>query len=192
MINEESPPWFADIATMPVFRHTNGMTIKFHGTITELKDRLLPLDLHGEWQAKPNGVWKFCCKDKAGLLWSETRGTIWFDGPPATTATLADKIEAILANGAIEAPISAGNKIFIVHGRDDNSREQLELILRRLGLEPFILQVTGGGGDTLIEALERMIGKTAQSSFGIVLATPDDMGYSRTDKPELKHARVKT
>lgn len=41
--------------------------------------------------------------------------------------------------------------------------------------------MTGGGGDTLIEALERMIGKAAQSAFGIVLATPDDLGYLKED-----------
>jgi predicted nucleotide-binding protein len=73
--------------------------------------------------------------------------------------------------------LAADSVIFVVHGRDETSREQLELILMRLGLQPFVLQVTGGGGDTLIEALERMIGKSAQSSFGIVLVTPDDIGY---------------
>lgn len=176
---------------MQVLRHTSGMNIKFYGTFQELKDRLLPLDLQGEWQSKPNGVWKFCCKNKSGLHWSETKGTVWFDGPMAAVAALADKVEAALSDSAITEPISADNQIFIVHGRDDNSREQLELILRRLGLEPFILQVTGGGGDTLIEALERMIGKTAQSSFGIVLATPDDMGYSRAEKPEEAKARAR-
>ena len=71
--------------------------------------------------------------------------------------------------------------IFVVHGRDSTAREQLELILHKLGLKPYILQVSGGGGDTLIEVLERMIGKAAQSSFGIVLATPDDLGYLKAD-----------
>jgi len=55
--------------------------------------------------------------------------------------------------------MDSDSQIFVVHGRDHDSRDQLELVLRRLGLEPFILQVTGGGGDTLIESLERMIGK---------------------------------
>ncbi len=79
----------------------------------------------------------------------------------------------------------------MVHGRDTNARDQLELILRRLGLEPFVLQVTGGGGDTLIEALERMIGKTGQSSFGIVLATPDDMGYLKGEGSTEAKARAR-
>jgi predicted nucleotide-binding protein len=64
-------------------------------------------------------------------------------------------------------------------------------VLRRLGLEPFILQVTGGGGDTLIEALERMIGKSAHSAFGIVLVTPGDTGYLKTEKPEDAKPRAR-
>ena len=53
------------------------------------------------------------------------------------------------------------------------------------------MQVTGGGGDTLIEALERQIGKTAQSSFGIVLATPDDLGYLKTETSEDAKPRAR-
>jgi predicted nucleotide-binding protein len=78
-----------------------------------------------------------------------------------------------------------------VHGRDHDARDQLDLILRKLGLLPYILQVTGGGGDTLIEALERMIGKSALSAFGIVLVTPDDMGYLKTEKPEDAKPRAR-
>ena len=56
---------------------------KFHGSLDDLKDRLLPLDLDGEWEEKPNSVWKLKCKDRSGLFWSITKGTIWFDGPAA-------------------------------------------------------------------------------------------------------------
>jgi hypothetical protein len=166
-------------ATITVFAHISPMSSKFHGSLSELKERLVPLGLIGEWKDLPNGIHKFQCKDKGGLSWSETKGTYWFDGPGPAKAALTTKVETVLA-GAAPATTTAelsGSQIFVVHGRDTESRDQLELILRRLGLEPFVLQVTGGGGDTLIESLERMIGKTAQSAFGIVLATPDDMGY---------------
>jgi predicted nucleotide-binding protein len=137
------------------------MPAHFHGSLAELKDRLLPLDLDGDWEAQPNSVWKFRCKDRAGVLWSQTKGTVWFDGPSATKDALAAKVEAVLADGSAPATVPTDSVIFVVHGRDHVSRDQLELVLRRLGLEPFVLQVTGGGGDTLIEALERMIGKSA-------------------------------
>jgi predicted nucleotide-binding protein len=145
------------------------MGTKFHGSLQELKDRLLALDLQGDWEEQPNSVWKLKCTNKAGMLWSMTKGTIWFDGPQAQKANLTQKVESLLADGSILAQAAADSTIFVVHGRDHDSRDQLELILRRLGLAPFVLQVTGGGGDTLIESLERMIGKTAQSAFGIVL-----------------------
>jgi predicted nucleotide-binding protein len=160
------------------------MAAKFHGSLQDLKDRLLPLDLQGEWSERPNGVWKLRCQDRSGLLWSQTKGTIWFDGPAPQKDHLAAKVESALTDGALAAQIDPSSTIFVVHGRDTESRDQLELVLRGLGLAPFVLQITGGGGDTLIEALERMIGKTAKSAFGIVLATPDDMGYLKTEKPE--------
>jgi len=138
---------------------------------------------------QPNKVWKFKCRDKAGLLWSETKGTVWFDGLPLAKANLQKKVEPVLIDGAATVPAAAESTIFVVHGRDEGSRDQLELILRRLGLEPYVPQVTGGGGDTLIEALERMIGKAAQSSFGIVLATLDDLGYLKADGPAEAKAR---
>jgi predicted nucleotide-binding protein len=167
------------------------MPVRFHGSLDDLKDRLLPLDLDGDWEAQPNQVWKLKCRDRAGMLWSPTKGTVWFDGPQAPKDALAAKVEALLADGAAPASVPTDGAIFVVHGRDTDSRDQLELVLRRLGLEPFVLQVTGGGGDTLIEALERMIGKSAQSSFGIVLVTPDDLGYLKTEKPEDSKPRAR-
>jgi predicted nucleotide-binding protein len=125
------------------------------------------------------------------MLWSKTKGTVWFDGPRAAKDALAAKVEAVLAGGAASARAPTDSIIFVVHGRDHEARDQLELVLRRLGLEPFVLQVTGGGGDTLIEALERMIGKSAQSSFGIVLVTPD-MGYlNNSEKAEDAKPRAR-
>ena len=164
---------------------------KFHGSLQELKDRLLPLDLDGEWLEQPNGVHKFRCKDKSGLLWSETKGTIWFEGPHQAKVVLQGKVELILSDGLAVPHVGNESTIFVVHGRDHSARDQLELILRRLGLEPYVLQVTGGGGDTLIEALEKQIGKTAQSAFGIVLATPDDMGYLKSDGSSDAKARAR-
>src|SRR5271170_4238176 len=36
-----------------------------------------------------------------------------------------------------------------------------------------------------------MIGKTAKSAFGIVLVTPDDLGYLKTEKPEDAKPRAR-
>jgi predicted nucleotide-binding protein len=179
------------IAGFTCFRHNLMMALKFHGTLRELQDKLLPLNLDGDWEPQPNGVHKLKCRDRAGLLWSETKGTVWFDGPSPMKDSLSDRVETAFAEFTPAPVAENGGSIFVVHGRDHDSRDQLELVLRRLGLEPFVLQVTGGGGDTLIEALERQIGKSAQSSFGIVLATPDDLGYLKSDSPEDAKPRAR-
>ena len=73
-------------------------------------------------------------------------------------------------------------QVFIVHGHDTQAREQLELVLHKLGLDPFVLANTGGQGLTIIEALEHKIGLNSnQTSFGIILMTPDDMGYAKSN-----------
>ena len=65
------------------------------------------------------------------------------------------------------------------------------MVLHKLGLQPFVLQNTDGGGLTIIKSLERMIGKNAASSFGIVLLTPDDIGYAKKDGETEAKARAR-
>ncbi|HDL01677.1 MAG TPA: DNA-binding protein [candidate division Zixibacteria bacterium] len=89
-------------------------------------------------------------------------------------------------------PTTANKKVFVVHGHDTTAREQLELVLHKLGLNPFVLANTSGGGLTIIEALEAEIGTdNNQARFGIVLMTPDDMGYSKIDGVDNVQARAR-
>ena len=81
----------------------------------------------------------------------------------------------------IAASTSQKKQVFVVHGHDETSKEQLELVLHKLGIDHFILANSGGGGLTIIEALEAKIGKNSTAtSFGVVLMTPDDMGYAQS------------
>jgi len=79
------------------------------------------------------------------------------------------------------------NQVFVVYGHDKDSRDQLEAMLRRWGLEPLILDQLPSEGQTIIEKLENY---TNKAQFGIVLATPDDEGY-RKDHPDEKAFRVR-
>ena len=79
-------------------------------------------------------------------------------------------------------PTAAPNRVFIVYGRDVQAREQLELILRRLRLEPIVLQNIPGNGDTLIEKLETL----TDADFACVLLTPDDKGHLAKKPEEIK------
>jgi predicted nucleotide-binding protein len=79
------------------------------------------------------------------------------------------------------------NKVFVVYGHDKDSRGQLEAMLRRWGLEPLIIDQLPSEGQTIIEKLENY---TEQADFGIVLATPDDVGH-RKDHPSERAFRAR-
>jgi predicted nucleotide-binding protein len=78
-------------------------------------------------------------------------------------------------------------KIFIVYGHDTEAREQLELLLRRLKLEPVILANLVAEGQTIIEMLEK---HRATVKYACVLLTPDDEGH-KLDCPKEKKFRAR-
>lgn len=166
------------IVTLLPWWHSRAMPT-FHGSLEELKAAVEACGVDGDWETKPNGVHRFASRERAGLNWASTKGTIWFDGPEDVKNRFIVEIDAVLGSGAVVA--DANRTIFVVHGHDGATREQLELVLHRLGLKPFVLQNTDGGGLTIIEQLEAMIGKKASSSFGIVLLTPDDVGFAKAE-----------
>jgi len=73
-------------------------------------------------------------------------------------------------------------RVFIVYGHDAEAREQLELLLRRLRLEPIVLQNITTGGDTIIEKLETL----TAADFACVLLTPDDEGHAHGASTAMK------
>jgi len=152
---------------------------QFHGSIDELKAAVEACKLTGEWSERPdNGLHSFRAKTGEVLNWWPSKGTIQFQGK--SQDDFREKLT--VATGAPAAPKQAqatpSAKIFVVHGHDREARDQLELVLMRLGLQPFILQNADGGSKTIIEALEQHIYQEA--AFGIVLLTPDDYGYPKT------------
>lgn len=81
--------------------------------------------------------------------------------------------------------VGAKNRnVFVVYGHDQVARTQLEAMLRRWDLNPLIFDQLESSGDTIIEKLEKYI---SQAGFGIVLATPDDIGYPKDDEGAKKH-----
>ena len=85
------------------------------------------------------------------------------------------------------AAVSNNRKVFVVYGHDMNARTQLEAMLRRWDLEPLIIDQLVSSGNTIIEKLEEYTDKVG---FGIVLATPDDIGYAK-DCEDRKKFRVR-
>jgi predicted nucleotide-binding protein len=80
---------------------------------------------------------------------------------------------------------SSSRKVFVVHGRDDQSKEAVARTLERLNLEAVILHEQAAQGRTLIEKFE----VHSDVAFAIVLLTPDDIGYPH-DEPAKAQPRA--
>ena len=111
------------------------------------------------------------------------------------TDEVADSGVAEAGTSASALPVSpnmTNRRVFVVHGHDTTSRDQLELVLHKLEVNPFVLANTGGGGLTIIEALENEIGPNANHPrFGIVLLTPDDIGYAKAEGADAAQPRAR-
>jgi predicted nucleotide-binding protein len=77
-------------------------------------------------------------------------------------------------------------KVFIVHGHDHDSKNELESFLWRVGLEPIILHEQAKRGRTILEQFEKY---AADVGFAFILLTPDDFGGENQNKDIKPRAR---
>jgi hypothetical protein len=76
-------------------------------------------------------------------------------------------------------------RIFIVHGHDDASKNELATFLFKFGLEPIILREEAKQGRTIIEQFEK---HASNVGYAFVMLTPDDAGY-KSDSQVRPRAR---
>lgn len=107
----------------------------------------------------------------------------WDKGTVNCQGKNKDIIEQLFSNTPANTT-PQNNKVFVVYGHNKDARTQLEAMLRRWDLEPLILDQLPSAGATIIEKLEEY---TAQADFGIVLATPDDIGYAKDNEANKKY-----
>ncbi len=74
------------------------------------------------------------------------------------------------------------NRIFLVHGHDNELKETTARFLEKLGLKPIILHEQSSKGLTIIEKFEEY----SDVAFAVVLLTPDDYGNKINEKDNLK------
>ena len=75
------------------------------------------------------------------------------------------------------------NEVFIVHGRDESTKQTVARFLEKLSLTPTILHEQPNSGRTLIEKFEQHAQKAA---FAVILLTPDDVGAVVGEEDNLK------
>jgi len=122
----------------------NFMSIKFDGTIDELKEKADQAEVQGHWQTG-NGAGRcvFRSNNSGVLNWWSRTGTLQFQGSAKGKSVLEaifeSNMSAISPSELPNASTENQRQIFIVHGHDVQARNDLELALRRLNLSPFIL-----------------------------------------------------
>lgn len=161
---------------------------KFFGTVEELKAQFS--SVKGEW-IEQQGKVSFRSQRGGIMNFWPKKGTIQFQGKDDVRLNLETAFHADASTLENQHSPQKEQKIFIVHGHDSEAKDQLELCLHRMGLTPFTIMGDAGRGQTLIEALEGSIGKDFVSGYGIVLMTPDDMGYAQKDGPNAVEPRAR-
>lgn len=93
-----------------------------------------------------------------------------------------DTFDELLKREVAKAPMDLSNKVFIVHGHDDATKNELEIMLRDMGMEPVVLHRQIDGGMTIIEKFEHH----ADVGYAFILLTPDEIAYvaSEEGKPD--------
>lgn len=70
-----------------------------------------------------------------------------------------------------------GNKVFVVHGHDEEALAGVRGFLDRASLESIVLRDESNRGQTIIE---KFLESSEEVGFAIVLLTPDDIGGVRS------------
>lgn len=112
--------------------------------------------------------------------------------------TLIEKLELIpiistVSHNKTSLINGDSKKVFIVHGRDEVSKANLEILLKDMGLEPIVLHRQADEGQTVIEKFER---HGSSVSYAFILLTPDEIAYlsnedSLTDNERKKEKRAR-
>jgi predicted nucleotide-binding protein len=160
------------------------MADKFRGKIEHLQSAVAECGITGNWRVESDGSHRYDAVNEGVLRWWPSTGTLSFQGPGNGRTELQTAVMAALSGGdgtkSLVRRSTSEKRIFIVHGHDIKVLERLELILRDAG--------TGG---TLIEELEGKIGKQGSAVFGIVIMTPDDIGYAVRDGADKARNRAR-
>ncbi len=83
-------------------------------------------------------------------------------------------LEISLTDVRVQYKVPTTKKVFIVHGRDEVSKANLEILLKEMGLEPIVLHRQADEGQTVIEKFEK---HGSDVGYAFILLTPDEIAY---------------
>lgn len=91
----------------------------------------------------------------------------------------SDNSSEVLVSEANATQVS-NDRIFLVHGHNEEMKQAVARTIEQLGLEPIILHEKANRGRTIIQKFT----EHSDVSFAIALLSADDVGYTINDKPE--------
>ena len=104
--------------------------------------------------------------------------------------SIVERLELIPVSSQVKAESSSTNKpkkkidrnkIFIVHGHDNEAKLEVARFVEKIGFEPIILHEQASGSKTIIEKIEAY----SDVGFGVVIYTPCDVGAKSSDSANL-------
>lgn len=104
-------------------------------------------------------------------------------GPPITTK------QEITTSKQNQSTVARNKrKVFIVHGRDNETKQEVSRFIEKLGLEAIILHERASSGMTIIEKIEHY---SNDADFALILYTACDKGRGvhESDMPPKNRAR---
>ena len=111
-------------------------------------------------------------------------------GPVATIVQepiVIERVSTIAMTAAASAlPPPPKPRVFIVHGRDEPFKIEVENFLRKIGTEPVILHEQPNGGRHL---LTKFMEEAATCQVAVVLMAAEDIGRHREEKTDEERAR---
>lgn len=75
------------------------------------------------------------------------------------------------------------NKVFIVHGHNNEVKLEVARFIEKMGFKPIILHEQASNSQTIIEKIESY----SDVGFGIVIYTPCDVGAINSENPKLNY-----
>lgn len=127
---------------------------------------------------------------------AEYRASCWKAGRNAAVSIVGTMLEELdLKAGALMGNASDGetteveksNRVFVVHGHDNEMKQAVARTVEHLGLEAVILHEKPNRGQTIIEKIERF----SDVGFAVVLLSPDDTGYSNSAGEDAAKLRAR-
>ena len=97
--------------------------------------------------------------------------------------SLLQKVKLLLSPPKSDTRVNnqvRSNKIFVVHGHDNEMKLDIAQTLQKLDLDPIILHEKPNRGQTIIEKITDYV----HVSFAVVLVSPDDLAYPKEKTPD--------